>query len=244
MDIGKALTFITEDERYLEKLGIGVALLLISAVASIAFIGILGGFILAGYSVRLLKNVRDGMEKPLPEWDQWSDDLVRGFKLAVVGFVWALPIIVLSIPLGLGASLMDNHSNAAGAVGGIITFGATCLMALYGVFMAVMIPGYTIAFAKDESIRSGLQITEITQWTLQNIGQVVIASLVGWAAGAVFGILGMIGGLILCVVGLVVTLPLAGLVTTLFQHHLYGQLAREYPPTGNRSTTDMSVTNT
>lgn len=244
MDIGKALTFITEDERYLEKLGIGVALLLISAVASFAFIGILGGFILAGYSLRLLKNVRDGVEKPLPEWDQWSDDLVRGFKLTVVGFVWALPIIVLSLPLGLGASLMDQSNNAAGAVGGIITFGTSCLMALYGVFLAVMMPGYTIAFAKDESIRSGLQITDVTRWTLQNIGQVVIASLVGWAAGAVFGIIGMIGGLILCVVGLIVTLPLAGLVTALFQHHLYGQLAREFPLTPSNSEGGMSVTNT
>lgn len=244
MDIGKALTFITEDERYLEKLGIGVALLLISAVASFAFIGILGGFILAGYSLRLLKNVRDGVEKPLPEWDQWSDDLVRGFKLTVVGFVWALPIIVLSLPLVVGASLMDQSNNAAGAVGGIITFGTSCLMALYGVFLAVMMPGYTIAFAKDESIRSGLQITDVTRWTLQNIGQVVIASLVGWAAGAVFGIVGMIGGFILCVVGLIVTLPLAGLVTTLFQHHLYGQLAREFPPTSSNSEGGMSVTNT
>ena len=42
MDIGKALTFITEDERYLEKLGIGVALLLISGIASVAFVGVLG----------------------------------------------------------------------------------------------------------------------------------------------------------------------------------------------------------
>ncbi len=32
MDIGKAVTFITEDERWLEKLGIGVALLLITGV--------------------------------------------------------------------------------------------------------------------------------------------------------------------------------------------------------------------
>ena len=41
MDIGKALTFISEDERYLEKLGIGVALLLISGIASFAFVGVI-----------------------------------------------------------------------------------------------------------------------------------------------------------------------------------------------------------
>ncbi len=243
MDIGKALTFITEDERYLEKLGIGVALLLISAVASIAFVGVLGSFILMGYGLRLLKNVRDGVEKPLPEWDQWGDDLVRGFKLIVVGFVWSLPMIVLAVPLAIGAGIADNGGDTAQVFGSLILFGATCLMALYGVFVAVMTPGYTIAFAKDENIRSGLQITEITRWTLKNIGQVVIAGLVSWAAGAVFGIVGMIGGMILCVIGLVVTVPLAGLVATLFQQHLFGQLAREFPLDDTLSSTGMSVTN-
>lgn len=243
MDIGKALTFITEDERYLEKLGIGIALILISGVASIAFVGILGSFILLGYGLRLLKNVRDGVEKPLPEWDQWGDDLVRGFKLAVVGFVWALPLLVLAIPLAIGAGIADSGGDAAQVFGSLILFGASCLMALYGIFVAVMTPGYTIAFAKDETIRSGTQITEITRWTMQNIGQVVIAGLVSWAAGAVFGIVGMVGGLILCVIGLIVTLPLAGLVTTLFQQHLYGQLAREFPLNGGVSSAEMSVTN-
>lgn len=243
MDIGKALTFITEDERYLEKLGIGVALLLISAVASIAFVGVLGSFILMGYGLRLLKNVRDGVEKPLPEWDQWGDDLARGFKLVVVGFVWALPIIVLAVPLAIGAGIADSGGDTAQVFGSLILFGASCLMALYGVFVAVMTPGYTIAFAKDETIRSGLQITEISRWTLKNIGQVVIAGLVGWAAGAVFGIVGMISGMLLCVIGLVVTLPLAGLVTTLFQHHLFGQLAREFPMDSESSAMGMSVSN-
>jgi uncharacterized membrane protein len=41
------------------------------------------------------------------------------------------------------------------------------------------------------------------------------------------GITAMLAGLLLCGVGLIVTMPLSTLVIMLFQHHLYGQLARQ-----------------
>jgi hypothetical protein len=58
MDIAKALTFITEDERWLEKLAIGVGIVLISSFLAPLLIGLLGFFIVAGYAIRLLQNVR------------------------------------------------------------------------------------------------------------------------------------------------------------------------------------------
>lgn len=228
MDIGKAVTFITEDERWLEKLGIGVALLLITGVTSMAIIGIVGGFILAGYMVRLLQNVRGGQATPLPEWNQWGEDLTRGFKLFLVGLVWALPMIVFIVPLAIGGVIADSGGDASEGLGVIIIMCATCLMSLYGLFLAVMTPGYTIAFAKDESIRTGLQITAVWRWTMRHLGQVVIAALVSMAFGAVIFILAGIVGVIACGVGVIVTIPLAVLVSSAFQHHLYGQLAREF----------------
>ena len=98
MDIGRALTYFSEDERWVEKTAIGTGLLLISTLLSIALIGVLGYFILFGYLVRLLQNVRDEVQPVLPEWDQWGDDLVRGVKLACVYLVWALPIILIFFP--------------------------------------------------------------------------------------------------------------------------------------------------
>ena len=80
MDIGKALTFVTEDPRWKEKIAIGTAVILISGLLSVILIGILGYFIVAGYTVRLLQNVRDGKSAPLPEWDEWAEDLTRGFR--------------------------------------------------------------------------------------------------------------------------------------------------------------------
>ena len=60
MDIGKALTFFTEDERWVEKMAIGTGVAVVSLVLSPVLIGIVGFLIIAGYSVRLLQHVRDG----------------------------------------------------------------------------------------------------------------------------------------------------------------------------------------
>lgn len=226
MDIAKALTFITEDERWLEKLAIGVGIVLISSFLAPLLIGLLGFFIVAGYAIRLLQNVRDGQPRPLPEWNQWSEDFVRGLKIAIVTLIWALPLFVVVVPMGVGVALADSGREAAEIFGGLILFGSLSLTVLYGLVVALLTPGFTIAFARDEEIRSGLQLTEIWQWTQQHLGQVLLIGIVYLAASFALGITAMLAGLLLCGVGLIVTMPLSTLVIMLFQHHLYGQLAR------------------
>jgi hypothetical protein len=199
---------------------------------TIALIGVLGFLILGGYSIRLLQNVRDGQEYPLPEWDDWGGDFMRGLKYVVVGIVWALPLIIFSIPLAIGGAITDGNG-AAQFFGVSILICAGCLMFLYGLFVALAAPGFTIAYSTDERINSGLQFTEIYQWTMANVGQVVVAVLVVLLAQAVLGMLGAV--LIVCLVGP----ALASLATSIFQHHVYGQLAREYPFGGYGSLATM-----
>ncbi len=229
MDIAKALTFITEDERYKEKLATGVGLILLSSLLAPVMIGLLGFLMLAGYCVRLLQNVRDGQPQPLPEWNQWSEDFVRGLKLLVVTLIWSLPIFVVIVPMGVGAAMVDNGRGAAEVLGGLILLGGATVTMIYGLVVALLMPGFTIAFARDEEIRSGLQLTAIWQWTRQNLTQVVLASIIYIAASFALSIVAMIAGVLLCGIGLLVTIPLSTLVMMLFQHHLYGQLAREMP---------------
>lgn len=229
MDIGKALTFFKEDERWLEKLAIGTGVTVVSLVLSPVLIGIVGFLIVAGYTIRLLQNVRDGHSRPLPEWDQWSEDLIRGFKWAVVAIVWSLPLIVFTIPVAIG-SAMSNHSNGMSAnIGGIFLFCGWCLSMLYGLFIALMTAGFTIAYARDEQIHSGLQMTSIWNWTRQNLGQTVIVTIAYLIGSALISGIAAIIGTLLCVIGLIVTIPLGILATELFRAHLYGQLAREFP---------------
>jgi hypothetical protein len=235
MDFGKALTFITEDPRWQQKIAIGVGLILVSTLLTFVLIGVIGFLILLGYSVRLLQNVRDGQPYPLPEWDQWGEDLTRGFKLCVVTIVWGLPILIFTVPLGIGGALMDPNSGDAGLfLGNILVVCGGCLAALYGLFLTIMTPGISIAFARDEQITSGLQFSEIWVWTQEHLGQVILVALIGLVAAFIINLVGGIAGALLCLVGLIVTLPLASLVTSIYTYHLYGQLAYAYPFGGSR----------
>lgn len=233
MEISKSISFITEDPRWQQKLMIGTGVIIASTVFSFVLIGIVGFIIFAGYCVRLLQNVRDGQPYPMPEWDQWGEDLARGFKLVVASIVWALPMIILVIPTIVGGTLSESRSDGAAFIGAMLLICGNCLTMLYGLLLAALTPGISIAFAKDEQITSALQFREIIAWTRANIGQVLVVTLVYIAASIALSIVGAIVGTLLCIVGLIITLPLATLLTGLFQYHLYGQLAYAYPYPGN-----------
>ena len=165
IDIGKAITFYAEDEKWLEKLGIGTALVLISSILSVVLVGLLGFFILAGYCIRLLQNVRDGVAKPLPEWNRWSEDLASGFKLVIAMLVYSLPAIIFGIPVGIGAFIANQGSDSAQLVGLPFMIGGYCLIFVYAIMLWLMTPGISVAFAKDESIGSALRIGSVWAWT-------------------------------------------------------------------------------
>ncbi len=227
MDIGRALTYFSEDDRWVEKTAIGTGLLLISSLLLVALIGVLGYFILFGYLVRLLQNVRDDVHPVLPEWDRWGDDLVRGVKLVCVGVIWALPIVLVSVPLFIIGIFIDSEFQSVnGDFAALFLLCSACLSFLFAIAYAVFQPGFTIAFARNETISDGLQVSEIWDWTRDNIGNVAIVAILTVIASMIITTVGSIVGLILCVIGAVVTVPLSQLITYYFQSHLYGQLAR------------------
>ena len=217
MDFVKALTFIPEDPRWKEKVAIGSALALLSFL-------IIPWIITIGYCVRLTQNMRDGKQFPLPEWDDWSGDLVRGFKLAVVGFIWALPLILVSIPMAVGSAMAGSDSFAK-AMGWTIMSGASCLSTLYVIFLLLVAPGVVLWFARDEEIRSGLQLSDIFQWTREHVTDVILFMLAYIVASVVISTVAGIVGVLLCFVGLIVTVPVATFVTYVYQFNLLGQIA-------------------
>lgn len=224
MNIGQALTFFTEEERWIEKTTIGALVLLASTLLSFVLVGVLGFFIIMGYSVRLMRNVQQGVRPVLPEWDQWSEDLVRGLKLFVVQFVWALPIFLVVLPVIFGAAIADNSRGAGEFFGTMLILCGSCLSVLYGLFVVLVQPGFTIAFARDEQIGSGLRLTPIWQWTRAHLSDVAVVAIVYVVGSLIIGTVASIVGVILCGIGLLVTMPLGQLVIYYFQYHLYGQL--------------------
>lgn len=224
MDIGRALTYFTEEERWIEKTTIGTLVLLVSILLSSVLVGVVGFFILTGYGLRLMGNVQSGARSVLPEWDQWADDLARGFKMFVVTFVWTLPVLVMTLPTIFGAVLLDTGDEGAALFGLVLLLCGSCLSLIYALFVALVQPGFTISFARDERIRSGLAFTEIWQFTRKNIGDVAVVAIVYVVGSLILSTVAFLVGLVACGIGLIVTIPLGTLVTAYFQYHLYGQL--------------------
>ncbi len=218
MDIGKSISFVFEDQQWLPKVLVGGLVIFATIALSWTVIGlIVGAALLMGYSLDLLKNVRNGVAQPLPEWDNWGDKIVKGFKLGVILFIWSLPIMVFTIPsMVLGAA--GDNSSAAGFLA-ILAFCFACFQILFGLLLTVLMPAIMIKFAETEEFADGFAFAEIFRFTRENIGEIIIALLVIWAVQLVAGLV----GLLLCGVGLFFT----GFWGLAVQAHLFGQIGRD-----------------
>src|SRR6266545_1875945 len=87
MDIGKAFSFVFEDEEWVSKVLLG---------GLIALIPLIGQITVVGYSLKVAQNVAQGNPRPLPTWSEFGDHLMRGLYEFVIRLVYALPIIVVA----------------------------------------------------------------------------------------------------------------------------------------------------
>lgn len=225
MDFGKAFSFMFEDPDWLRKLGIGTAVGAVSILLMPFLIGLIPLFMLMGYTIDVLRNVMHGDERPLPEWQDWGGFLSRGFKVVAATFIWALPAVLLMIPLVIGSLLMDQ-SQGAEAIGLTIVCCASCLFLIWVLFVTLITPAIYIRIAETDEFTSAFNFGQMWQFTRDNLGNVIVALLLVYVvAGLIAAVLGFVGFLAL-VVGAIITIPFATLWQYLVQGHLFGQIAR------------------
>jgi len=203
MDIGKAVSFAFEDKRWLVKIGVGGAFAFLSTL----LIGI--PFVL-GYMVQTLKNVASGEPSPLPEWTDLGDKFVSGLSLLVIMLIYALPMMLL-------ACVSSAFRSMAGERNGIrlVMNCLNCIGFIYLLLYSLFIPAVTIRYAMAGEIMSAFRFGEIFAFITGNLGNYIIAILVGWVASFIASF-----GVILCIVGVLFTSFWASLVSA----HLYGQV--------------------
>lgn len=224
MDFGKAFTFMFEDPDWLRKLGIGTLVGLVGILFSPILIGLIPLIMLMGYSLDTLRNVMDGKEHPLPEWDDWGGFLGRGFKLCAAFFVWALPALLMVIPLSIGSALTDQ-TNAGGleAVAALLIICGSCLMIVWGLFIALISPAIYVRIARTDRFSAAFEFGKLWAFTRDNLGNIIIAIVLIWVAGLIAAVIAGLG-VIAIVIGLLVTIPFANLWQYLVQAHLFGQI--------------------
>ena len=138
MEIGKAFTFVTDDDSWIKKLAIGAIFVLVPFLI----------LLVIGYQILIIRNVIDGKDRPLPEWEDFGKLFIDGLIMVVAIFIYALPIILLSL---CGAVIGATTTDAAGSMspgGGIGVALLSCLAILFGIALAFIGPALYIQYAR------------------------------------------------------------------------------------------------
>jgi hypothetical protein len=220
LDIGKAFTFVTDDPKWLTKVLIGGGLFIATLVLLFTVIGwIFVAAIIAGYLIQLARNVINGEAQVLPEWDNWGVKMTDGFKVIVIGIVYALPTILISLIFTVPSTIMSaSSSSGVQATGSLLGLLGGCLNFFVGIAVALVSPIALARYASTSNLAGAFQFGEVFGILRQNIGMyIIVALLTAIVLQLVAGI-----GLIACFVGVFFT----GFYAELVAFHLYGQAYR------------------
>ncbi len=201
MDVGLAFTFPFQDEEWVTKLILASVILLIP---------VLGVIVVLGWSLAISRGVIKGEAQPLAGWADFADLLTIGFKAFIISLVYALPIIIISIPFGLIAAMFEDAE-------GWIAFASicfSCFSILYGLVLAFIYPAAMGELAATDDMGAALNPTRIMELVRKAPNAYVLTFL------ATIGVSFLAGfGVLLCIVGVLFTMAYAYAV----YGHLFGQ---------------------
>jgi hypothetical protein len=213
MDIGKSFTFVFDDEQWITKILIAAAIMLLGILFSWVLLIplILAMAMLGGYSVEITRRVIQGNPNALPEWDDWGKLMTDGLKVVVIGIVYALPVIILSICLGIPIGVLSENAEELSTVFGLLL---SCLNFLWAIVMSIVLPAAIAFYAVHDELSAAFRFGEIFAFVRDNIVPYLITFVMSWVAS----LIGSLGSIV-CGVGWLVTAPYGLMVTG----HLYGQ---------------------
>jgi len=218
MDIGKSFTYVFDDEKWLQKVLLGGLMVLLGVIPLVNIFTLL---VVAGYSVRTLKNVAEGQKSPLPEWDDWGGDWVKGALTVLASIIYSLPAMLVSGVSAILATIARNAGSDMASMMGICTAGLSCLSALWGILVAVVFPSAMIKYATDGAFGDFFKFGDIFRFIKENLSNYIVAILLMLVANIISAF-----GVILCIIGVFAT----SFWSTLVSAHLLGQVKAESMP--------------
>jgi hypothetical protein len=210
VDIGRAFSFVFDDEEWIKKVLIGAVL----ALTGIGLIPVIG------YGLEVARRVAKGNPQPLPEWEEFGAKIIEGFLSGLVIFVWALPIILIAsctwiilVPVGV----LDESGETVAIVGSILSICVSLISILYSLIMALILPAALTNYAVKGELGAAFRFSEILSLVRNNIKVYLMVLLISIVAQ----IIGSLGSIVICI-GAYVTMFYSVLVT----YYTYGQAYR------------------
>ena len=224
MDIGRAFTFVTEDDEWVVKIGIGVVLSVFSFL-------ILPAFLLGGYLVGVSRNVKDGLPQPLPQWERWEKLFMDGLYVGIAQLIYTLPFWLLMCIAGVAAVGVGGVGDEGVAAAGIsaIALVTICLALLFFIALFFLSPAIVIQYVRTEEFGATLRFGEVLGIARDHMAKIVMAALAALVASlvlsAVVGVLNFIpclGNIAAFIISIV-----AAPWLSVAMGHLYGQIAAD-----------------
>lgn len=213
MDIGRSFTFMFQDKNWVVKILVGGLVVLLSIL-------LIPIPLMLGYQLRVIRNTSQGADVPLPEWDDLGSYFSDGIQLIVGGIIYYSPVILLTCVL-VGLSALadggDRRGDGEGIVG-LFLFCVNCLVTILSIVIGLIFPAAMLRFAATNRLGSMLEFGEVLNFVRRNVGNYIVAVLLGWVASLIAGVL----ALVTCFLGT----PWASWWSTLVQGHLLGQVWR------------------
>ncbi|MGC1379226.1 MAG: DUF4013 domain-containing protein [Anaerolineales bacterium] len=213
MNFGRAFSYVTEDPEWLQKVGIAALIMLIP---------ILGQIIVIGWALELTRRVINNEPDKLPDWSNFGDHLSKGFQGFVIAFVYALPAILVSacsqgvsfLPAMMNNSGSSSTATTIASVVMVVSLCLSCVMIIYELFLAFVLPAAMGNFAATGQISAGFRFGEVFGLVRAAPGAYFMAFL-----GSLLASIVAMLGLIACIIGVLFTVAYAYAVNA----HFWGQ---------------------
>ena len=167
-----------------------------------------------------------GSPTPLPEWDNWGERMIDGFKAWLIAFVYSLPATIIggafSIPAIL-SSFRDaaNGANSSGATAAAtgLSYGGSCLAWIVGIIVGLFVPIAIGRYAATNSLGEAFQFGAMFNTLRQHFVTYLVITLL---SGIVLAFIAGLGLIAICVGA-----GFTWFYSQLVLYHLYGQAQRQ-----------------
>ncbi len=219
MELGKAFGFDFDDEQWLSKILIGGLVLLIPVIGTLAAYG---------YILATARNVVMGRPRPLADWNEFGDILMKGLMWFLISLGYGIPLVVLILVVFFGAGLIGASLDASGgeitsAISMVLFLSMIAFIFIASLLVNLLIGIATVRYVQTDSLGEAFQLGAVWSMLLAAPGTWVMLLLGSILAGIAATV-----GLLACGVGVLFTSIYAyGVIG-----HLTGQAARQF---GSRS---------